>query len=68
MTQITEDRYYVVWDANDTNKIGEACAATGMKLVGIADEIAGGIVGYVEQDVADEYVSILNQRDVLDAI
>jgi hypothetical protein len=65
---MSEPRYYVVWDSNDANKIDAVSKAAGLALVGIADEIAGGIVAYVHSDVADEYTEILNARDLLDAI
>jgi hypothetical protein len=51
-----EPRYYEVWAANDANRIDEASAATGMALVGIADEKTGGIIVYV---LASEVAALL---------
>jgi len=54
------ERYWTLDAANESNKIEEAQRATGMELVALVDEQAGGVIGYVLDDEAGGITRLLN--------
>lgn len=56
-----EAQYYLVESANPANRIEEAAQATGMPIVALCDEEAGGVVAYLSAAHAEEIVARLNR-------
>jgi hypothetical protein len=49
------------WEANESNRIAEVAAASGLRISGILDEKLGGVIAYVEEDMAESIVALLNR-------
>lgn len=62
-----DKRFFTVWSPNDDNRLVEVGEAAGFTVWGIGDEKAGGVVGYVNTDLADEVVNALNGEPVDEA-
>jgi hypothetical protein len=54
-------RYWTIDNDEDTGVA--ASTATGMELEPLVDEEAGGIIGYVSLEFADQIVNALNDRE-----
>ena len=54
-------RYWTM-ESNESNSADKASRAVGIPLEALVDEIAGGVVGYLSPEVADEIVNALNGR------
>lgn len=61
------DRYWILGFPNPSNKVSEASAVTGLNLVGLVDEEAGGVIGYLVDDAAADICTKLNALDVAGA-
>jgi hypothetical protein len=56
-----DPRYWTI--DNDADTGAAASSATGMELEPLVDERAGGIIGYVSAEFADEIVRTLNRLE-----
>lgn len=65
-----ESRWWIIDYAlpGEPNKIIEASEATGMNLVGIVDEEAGGVIGYMLPDFAELVCRQLNAIEEIKAM
>ena len=60
-------RYWTIDYAfpGDANRIEEASEATGLPLVGLVDDDAGGVIGYISADFAPTVLDALNPPEPL---
>lgn len=55
-----EPRWETMIPANDTNRFNPISQIIGFPVVGIVDDLRGGIVAYASEPVADEIVKRMN--------
>lgn len=63
-----DERYWIVDSDNDFNLIRSASDAIGYPVVGLVDEKAGGIIGYLGFAIAHDICKALNRHSAQEFI
>lgn len=57
----SDDRYWIEATPNEENRLAEVTAAlNGVPLVAIGDDTIGGVIGYANEDAAEDLVNKAN--------